>query len=82
MRMSLTEAVLPNFPLTELLLHHQSYTFALEIEKQNYDSAKQILKKKNIKIENEVTWDKGTNQSTFEILQEILLRSLLQLLGQ
>jgi catechol-2,3-dioxygenase len=39
--------------------------FALEIEKQDYDSAKQILKKKNIKIENEVTWDKGSNSIYF-----------------
>jgi catechol 2,3-dioxygenase-like lactoylglutathione lyase family enzyme len=35
--------------------------FALEIEQQNYDNAKQMLKEKNIKVENEVTWDKGTN---------------------
>ena len=35
--------------------------FALEIEKQNYDSAKHMLNEKNIKIEKEVTWDKGTN---------------------
>ena len=34
--------------------------FALEIEKQNYDSAKHMLNEKNIKIEKEVTWDKGT----------------------
>jgi catechol 2,3-dioxygenase-like lactoylglutathione lyase family enzyme len=39
--------------------------FALEIEKQNYDNAKQMLKEKNIKIENEVTWNKGTNSIYF-----------------
>jgi catechol-2,3-dioxygenase len=39
--------------------------FALEIEKQGYDSATQILKKKNIKIENEITWDKGSNSIYF-----------------
>jgi catechol 2,3-dioxygenase-like lactoylglutathione lyase family enzyme len=39
--------------------------FALEIEQQNYDNAKQMLKEKNIKVENEVTWDKGTNSIYF-----------------
>jgi catechol-2,3-dioxygenase len=39
--------------------------FALEIEKQNYDNAKQILKERNIKIEKEVTWEKGTNSIYF-----------------
>lgn len=39
--------------------------FALEIEKQNYDSAKHMLNEKNIKIEKEVTWDKGTNSMYF-----------------
>jgi catechol 2,3-dioxygenase-like lactoylglutathione lyase family enzyme len=39
--------------------------FALEIEKQNYDTAKQILKERNIKIEKEVTWGKGTNSIYF-----------------
>ena len=39
--------------------------FALEIEKQNYDNAKQMLKEKNIKIENEVTWNRGTNSIYF-----------------
>ena len=39
--------------------------FALEIEKQSYDSAKNILNEKNIKIEKEVIWDKGTNSIYF-----------------
>jgi catechol-2,3-dioxygenase len=39
--------------------------FALEIEKQNYDSAKHMLNEKNIKIEKEVTWEKGTNSMYF-----------------
>ena len=39
--------------------------FAFEIEKQNYGSVKQILKEKNIKIEKEVTWGKGTNSIYF-----------------
>jgi catechol 2,3-dioxygenase-like lactoylglutathione lyase family enzyme len=39
--------------------------FALEIEQQNYDNAKQMLKEKKIKVENEVTWDKGTNSIYF-----------------
>ena len=39
--------------------------FALEIEKQNYDNAKHMLNEKNIKIEKEVTWDKGTNSMYF-----------------
>jgi catechol-2,3-dioxygenase len=39
--------------------------FALEIEKQNYDSAKYILNEKNIKIEKEVIWEKGTNSIYF-----------------
>ena len=39
--------------------------FALEIEKQNYDKAKHALNEKNIKIEKEVTWDKGTNSMYF-----------------
>jgi catechol 2,3-dioxygenase-like lactoylglutathione lyase family enzyme len=39
--------------------------FALEIEKQNYDGAKQILNERNIKIEKEVTWGKGTSSIYF-----------------
>jgi catechol-2,3-dioxygenase len=40
--------------------------FALEIEKQNYDNAKYMLNKKNIKIEKEILWvDKGTNSIYF-----------------
>ena len=39
--------------------------FALEIEKQNYDNAKYILNEKNIKIEKEVIWEKGTNSIYF-----------------
>jgi catechol-2,3-dioxygenase len=39
--------------------------FALEIEKQNYDSAKHMLSEKNIKIEKEVTWETGTNSMYF-----------------
>src|SRR5437763_1221090 len=34
--------------------------FALEIEKRNYDNAKYMLNEKKIKIEKEVTWEKGT----------------------
>jgi catechol-2,3-dioxygenase len=39
--------------------------FALEIEKQNYDNAKYILNEKNIKIEKEVIWEKGTSSIYF-----------------
>ncbi len=39
--------------------------FALEIEKQNYDKAKHMLNEKDIKIEKEVTWEKGTNSMYF-----------------
>jgi catechol-2,3-dioxygenase len=39
--------------------------FALEIEKQNYDSAKYMLNQNNIKIEKEVIWEKGTNSMYF-----------------
>ena len=39
--------------------------FALEIEKQNYDNAKHMLNEKDIKIEKEVTWGKGTNSIYF-----------------
>jgi catechol-2,3-dioxygenase len=39
--------------------------FALEIDKENYDNAKQMLNEKNIKIEKEVTWEKGTNSIYF-----------------
>jgi glyoxalase/bleomycin resistance protein/dioxygenase superfamily protein len=56
--------------------------FALEIEKQNYDNAKLMLKETNIKIERKLLGIKVQILSTFETLQEILLRSLLQVLGQ
>jgi catechol 2,3-dioxygenase-like lactoylglutathione lyase family enzyme len=39
--------------------------FALEIKKQNYDNVKHMLNKKNVKIEKEVTWEKGTNSIYF-----------------
>jgi catechol-2,3-dioxygenase len=39
--------------------------FALEIEKQNYDNAKYMLNEKNIKIDKEVIWEKGTNSIYF-----------------
>jgi catechol-2,3-dioxygenase len=39
--------------------------FALEIEKQNYDNAKYVLNEKNIKIEKEVIWEKGTHSIYF-----------------
>jgi catechol-2,3-dioxygenase len=39
--------------------------FALEIEKQNYDNARYMLNEKNIKIEKEVIWEKGTNSIYF-----------------
>jgi catechol-2,3-dioxygenase len=39
--------------------------FALEIDKENYDNAKNMLIEKNIKIEKEVTWEKGTNSIYF-----------------
>jgi catechol 2,3-dioxygenase-like lactoylglutathione lyase family enzyme len=39
--------------------------FALEIERQNYGNAKRMLNEKNIKIEKEVVWEKGTNSIYF-----------------
>ena len=39
--------------------------FALEIKKENYDNAKHMLNEKNIKIDKEVSWDKGTNSIYF-----------------
>jgi catechol-2,3-dioxygenase len=39
--------------------------FALEIEKQSYDNARYMLNEKNIKIEKEVIWEKGTNSIYF-----------------
>jgi catechol 2,3-dioxygenase-like lactoylglutathione lyase family enzyme len=39
--------------------------FALEIEKENYDNAKHMLNENTIKIEKEVTWEKGTNSIYF-----------------
>jgi catechol-2,3-dioxygenase len=38
---------------------------ALEIDKENYDNAKHMLIEKNIKIEKEITWGKGTNSIYF-----------------
>jgi catechol 2,3-dioxygenase-like lactoylglutathione lyase family enzyme len=35
--------------------------FERPFEKQNYDSDKLMLNEKNVKIEKEVTWEKGTN---------------------
>ena len=34
---------------------------ALEIDKENYDNAKDTLIEKNIKIEKEITWEKGNS---------------------
>lgn len=39
--------------------------FALEIDKENYDTAKHMLNEKNVKIGKEVTWQKGTNSIYF-----------------
>jgi catechol-2,3-dioxygenase len=39
--------------------------FALEIDKQNYDTAKHMLNEKNVKIAKEVTWEKDTNSIYF-----------------
>ena len=39
--------------------------FALEIDKKNYNSAKYTLNEKNVKIEREVVWEKGTNSVYF-----------------
>jgi catechol-2,3-dioxygenase len=39
--------------------------FALEIDKESYDTAKHTLNEKNIKIEKEVTWEKATNSIYF-----------------
>jgi catechol-2,3-dioxygenase len=39
--------------------------FALEIDEHDYDTAKYMLNEKNIKIEKEVTWQKGTNSIYF-----------------
>ena len=39
--------------------------FALEIDQENYDNAKHMLNEKNIKIEKEVTWEKGANSIYF-----------------
>ena len=68
---TLTNAGVSNRSSTTQLPAHGAFAppsiihFALEIEKQNYDNAKQMLKEKNIKIENEVTWNKGTNSIYF-----------------
>jgi catechol 2,3-dioxygenase-like lactoylglutathione lyase family enzyme len=39
--------------------------FALEINEDNYGEARSILNEKNVKIEKEVTWEKGTNSIYF-----------------
>ena len=39
--------------------------FALEIDKENYNSAKYTLNENNVKIEREVVWEKGTNSVYF-----------------
>jgi catechol 2,3-dioxygenase-like lactoylglutathione lyase family enzyme len=39
--------------------------FALEIDEDDYDTAKYVLNQKNIKIEKEVTWQKGSNSIYF-----------------
>jgi catechol 2,3-dioxygenase-like lactoylglutathione lyase family enzyme len=39
--------------------------FAFEIDKENYHSAKYTLNEKNVKIEREVVWEKGTNSVYF-----------------
>jgi catechol 2,3-dioxygenase-like lactoylglutathione lyase family enzyme len=39
--------------------------FALEIDKEKYDNAKSVLSEKNVKIDKEVVWQKGTNSIYF-----------------
>ena len=39
--------------------------FTLEINEESYDTAKQTLNEKKIKIEKEVTWEKATNSIYF-----------------
>jgi catechol 2,3-dioxygenase-like lactoylglutathione lyase family enzyme len=39
--------------------------FALEIDNENYNSAKYTLNEKNVKIEREVVWETGTNSVYF-----------------
>jgi catechol 2,3-dioxygenase-like lactoylglutathione lyase family enzyme len=39
--------------------------FALEINEESYGDAKSILNEKNMKIEKEVTWEKGTKSIYF-----------------
>ena len=39
--------------------------FALEIDEHDYDTAKYVLNEKNIKIEKEAAWEKGTNSNYF-----------------
>src|SRR5947208_13119006 len=39
--------------------------FALEIEKQNYDTAKHMLNEKSVKIEKKETWEKDTKSIYF-----------------
>jgi catechol-2,3-dioxygenase len=39
--------------------------FALEINEENYDDARSVLNENNIKIEKEVTLEKGTNSIYF-----------------
>ena len=44
-----------------LMLFVVKLRFERPFEKQNYDSDKHMLNEKNVKIEKEVTWEKGTN---------------------
>jgi hypothetical protein len=43
------------------MLFDAKLRFERPFEKQIYDSAKLMLNEKNVKIEKEVTWEKGTN---------------------
>jgi catechol-2,3-dioxygenase len=59
-----------NASITQLPIHGANAPpsiihFALEIKKENYDNAKDMLNEKNIKIEKEVTWQKDTNSIYF-----------------
>ena len=68
---TLANADVSNRSSTSQLPAHGAFTppsiihFALEIDKENYDNAKHMLIEKNIKIEKEVTWKKGTNSIYF-----------------
>ena len=56
--------------------------FALEIENENYGAAKHMLNEKNIKIEKEINWEKGTNSIYFRDPARNLVKILLLDLGQ